>query len=218
MSFAESGYVALALAIVLGAYAATAALAGHFRARPELRLSAERAALAVTGLVTYAAVVLFGLLLTHQFSVAFVAEVSSREMSTRALLSAFWGGQAGSLLFRTWMLTIFTGAAVLVQRQRERSLLALMLATLAVVEVFFLLVVLVSSNPFAVQLPVPTDGQGLNPLLQDEAMSFHPPLLLTGYIAFTLPFAVAVAGLLSGQMGISWLRAIRRWTLVAWTI
>lgn len=218
MSFAESGYVALALAIVLGAYAATAALAGHFRARPELRLSAERAALAVTGLVTYAAVVLFGLLLTHQFSVAFVAEVSSREMSTRALLSAFWGGQAGSLLFRTWMLTIFTGAAVLVQRGRERSLLALMLATLAVVEVFFLLVVLVSSNPFAVQLPVPTDGQGLNPLLQDEAMSFHPPLLLTGYIAFTLPFAVAVAGLLSGQMGIGWLRAIRRWTLVAWTI
>jgi cytochrome c-type biogenesis protein CcmF len=218
MSFAESGTAALAIAIVLGAYTATTALAGHFRGLPELRLSAERAALAATGMVTYAALVLFGLLLTHQFSVAFVAEVSSREMSTRALLSAFWGGQAGSLLFRTWMLTVFTGAVVLVQRRRERSLLSLTVATLAVVEVFFLLVVLVSTNPFAVQLPAPADGQGLNPLLQDEAMSFHPPLLLTGYIAFTVPFAVAVAGLLSGQMGIGWLRAIRRWTLVAWTI
>ena len=218
MSFAESGYVALAIAIVAGAYGVTAGLVGHFRGLPELRLSAERAALAMAALVTYATLVLFGLLLTHQFGVAFVAEVSSREMSTRALLSAFWGGQAGSLLFRTWMLTLFAGAAVLMQRRRERSLLALLVASLAVVEVFFLLVLLVSTNPFATQLPVPADGQGLNPLLQDEAMSFHPPLLLTGYIAFTVPFAVAVAGLLSGQMGIGWLRAIRRWTLVAWTI
>jgi cytochrome c-type biogenesis protein CcmF len=218
MSFAESGYVALAIAIVVGAYGATAALTGQFRGVPELRLSAERAALAIAALVTYASLVLFGLLLTHQFSVAFVAEVSSREMATRALLSAFWGGQPGSLLFRTWMLTLFTAAAVLVQRRRERNLLTLMVAMLAVVEVFFLLVLLVSANPFGVQLPAPADGQGLNPLLQDEAMSFHPPLLLTGYIAFTVPFAVVVAGLISGQMGIGWLRAIRRWMLVAWTI
>jgi len=74
------------------------------------------------------------------------------------------------LLFRTWMLTLFTAAAVLVQRRRERNILTLMVAILAMVEVFFLLVLLVSANPFAVQLPAPADGQGLNPLLQDEAM------------------------------------------------
>ena len=218
MTFADSAYLSLGVAIALAAYGSTAALFGHFRASPELRQSGERAALAVAALVTYAAIVLFGLLATHQFHVAFVAEVSSREMSLRALLSAFWGGQAGSLLFRTWMLTLFTAAVVLVQRRRERSVLPITVATLCVIEVFFMLVLWLSANPFAQTPGAPADGQGLNPLLQDEAMSFHPPLLLTGYVAFSVPFALAVAGLVTGQMGIGWLRALRRWTLVAWAI
>lgn len=218
MTFADSAYASLGIAIVLGAFGATAALVGHLRRLPELRRAAEHAALAVTALVTYASLVLLSLLLTHTFSVDFVAEVSNRTMSTRALLSAFWGGQPGSLLFRTWVLTLFTAAVVVVQRRRERGLLPLTLAVLAVVESFFLLVLLVSANPFAQSLPAPLDGQGLNPLLQDEAMSFHPPLLLTGYMAFTIPFAITVAGLAGGQMGIAWLRAVRRWLLLAWTI
>ena len=218
MTFADSAFAALGLAIVFAAFGATAALAGQTRRLPELRLAAEHAALAVTALVSYAGLVLLGLLLSHQFGVDFVAEVSNRTMSTRALLSALWGGQPGSLLFRTWMLTLFTAAVVVVQRRRERGLLPLTLAVLGLVEAFFLLVLLVSANPFAQTLPAPADGQGINPLLQDEAMSFHPPLLLTGYMAFTVPFALVVAGLATGQMGIGWLRAVRRWLLVAWTI
>jgi len=218
MTFADSASVALGLAIALAAYGSAAAIVGYFRLLPELRRSAEHAALAVAALVTYAALVLFGLLLTHQFGVAFVAEVSSRTMSTRAVLSAFWGGQAGSLLLRTWVLTLFCAAVVLVHRRRDRELLPVAMASLCVIEFFFLLVLLVSADPFTRLPSPPADGQGLNPLLQDEAMSFHPPLLLTGYMAFAMPLAIAVSGLVTGQMGISWLRALRRWTLVAWTI
>ncbi len=218
MTFASSATALLILALASAVYALAASALGQVRHDAALRLSGERAVLAVGGLVTCTAAVLWVLLATHQFSVAFVAEVSNREMSLRAVLSSFWGGQPGSLLFRTWALTLFGSLAVIVQRRRERPVLPYMIATLALIEAFFLLVLLVTANPFAQALPAPADGQGLNPLLQDEAMSFHPPLLLSGYMAFSLPFAVAVSGLLSGQMGIGWLRALRRWTLFAWGI
>ncbi|MCL4545398.1 MAG: cytochrome c biogenesis protein CcsA [Chloroflexi bacterium] len=209
---------ALALALIFSLFSTAGGVLGHLRGVGELRLSALRASLATTALLTFSALILWGLLLTHRFDVAFVAQVSSREMSIRALLSSFWGGQAGSLLFRTLVLSWIAAAVIWVQRRRETANLGLILAVVSLVEAFFILVLLVSANPFVVLPTTPADGQGLNPLLQDEAMSLHPPLLLSGYMAFTIPFAIAVAGLLSGEMGTLWLRSLRRWTLVAWTI
>lgn len=218
MSIPSIASLALLVALAFSLFSAVGGGIAHIRGVPELRLSAVRAALAATALLTFCALVLWGLLLTHQFQVAFVAQVSNRSMSTRAVLSAFWGGQAGSLLFRTAMLSWITAAVFWVQHRRESATLGLVLAVLSLVESFFLVVLLTSANPFNVLPTTPSDGQGLNPLLQDEAMSFHPPLLLTGYMLFTVPFAFAVAGLIHGEMGSLWLKALRRWTLVAWAV
>ncbi|MGI8586307.1 MAG: heme lyase CcmF/NrfE family subunit [Chloroflexia bacterium] len=215
-NFSDVGFVALLLAFVLAVYGAVAALAG--RRVPALLTSAYRGAAAVAMLVSLAAATLWVSLLGHDFGVRYVAETSSRTMDVPALLSAFWGGQAGSLLFWAWTQSLLTAVVLWRSRRRYPALMPVVTATLLGVQSFFLFLLALVSNPFARVPLAPDDGQGLNPLLLDAGMRIHPPLLLTGYMSFVVPFAFAVAALVTGDVGRTWLVAVRRWVLLAWAI
>lgn len=220
MAFSDSASLALALALVLAAYGAVALVATGVSPSPSRRLRASgyRAAFATAGLVTYSSLVLAGLLAGRDFSVAYVAEVANRAMSFDQLLSAFWGGQPGSLLLWAWALSLVTAAVVLLHRRGNPGLTPGVVGTLLAVECFFLLVLTLAASPFE-KLPAPrADGQGLNPLLLDPAMRIHPPLVLSGYMSFSVPFAFAMGALITGRVGLEWVRAVRGWTLLAWTI
>ena len=131
---------------------------------------------------------------------------------------ALWGGQAGSLLLWAWMLGLMSFLAVYQNRKRNRALMPWVIATMMLNLIFFAVVVAFISNPFE---PLPpamaySNGAGMNPLLQHVAMLIHPPILYTGFIGFSVPFAFAVAALITGQLGTTWFETTRRWTLTAW--
>src|SRR5205823_4582420 len=132
--------------------------------------------------------------------------------------SAFYGGQEGSLLYWALMLAVFSAIFVLTAKRAPAVLVPYVIATLMGIETFLLIVLSTASNPFA-RLPVtPPDGNGLNPLLMDPGMLVHPPMLLMGYMSFSLPFAFAVAATITGKLDSDWLRSIRRWMLASWSI
>jgi cytochrome c-type biogenesis protein CcmF len=214
----DLGYIALLLAFVIALYSLIVALLGAWRRSGPLVASSQRGLVATAALVTVAAGVLMYALFTHDFRIRYVAETSSRDMGPGYLFTSFWGGQAGSLLFWAWMLTLFSAAAVLRARRRYPELAPIVGATLLGIQVFFLLVLGFLTPPFE-RLPVEAlDGRGLNPILMDPGMRIHPPLLLTGYMSFSIPVAFAVAALVTGRLGREWLGAIRRWMLLAWGV
>ena len=180
---------------------------------------AKRSTLVVTSLLIIAAASLIVSFLTHDFGVRYVAEQSSLTMPWYYVTAAFYGGQEGSLLYWGLMLSVFSAIFVLTSKRVSNALVPYVIATLMGVEAFFLIVLTSVSNPF-VRLPgpPPANGVGLNPLLMDPGMLIHPPTLLMGYMSFAIPYAFAVAAMLSGKLDSAWLRAIRRWTLASWTI
>ncbi|MBF6611678.1 MAG: heme lyase CcmF/NrfE family subunit [Chloroflexi bacterium] len=214
--FSDIGYVALLAALLVSAYSAVAAIVG--RRVPALLTSAYRGVIAVASLVTLAALVLWLSLLNHDFGLRFVAETSSRSMDTLALLSAFWGGQEGSLLFWATMQALLMVLVLWKHRAQYPHLMPVIVAVLLSVQTFFLFVLTMVSNPFERVPLAPGDGRGLNPLLLDAGMRIHPPLLLTGYMSFSVPFAFAIAALVTGDLGRSWLKALRGWVLLSWAI
>jgi cytochrome c-type biogenesis protein CcmF len=168
--------------------------------------------------MTLAAAILVYSFLTHDFGVRYVYENSSRAMPSYLVAASFWGGQAGSLLYWAWTLALFAALVAYQHRDRNRPLMPWVLATLMGIEVFFLIVLTFVSNPFA-RFPAPMpDGRGLNPLLRAPGMLIHPPMLLAGYMSFSVPFAFALAALLSGRVDNQWLRASRPYALAAWAI
>ena len=212
----DVGRAALALALAIAIFAGAAPVIGIRARMPELVESGRRAAYVVGSFVTIAALLLLYSFVNHDFSLRYVAQYSARDMSLLYTVSAFWAGQEGSLLLWAWVLAILT---MLVVKQNGRRLLDLMpyvQAVLMVNEVFILGLLVFLSDPFA-QLPFPpADGQGLNPLLENMGMFFHPTTLYLGYVGFTVPFAFAIAALVKGQLGDEWIRSTRRWTLFAW--
>ncbi|HEX8729140.1 MAG TPA: cytochrome c biogenesis protein CcsA, partial [Ktedonobacterales bacterium] len=217
MRFTDLGAIALTLALVFTLYAlATSALGATLR-RPALVASGRRAALVVAGFLLIATGSLIASFLAHDFGAVYVAQHSSLAMPWYYSLSAFYGGQEGSLLYWATMLSIFSAIAVLLHRRAE-PLMPWVVATLMSIETFFLVMLNFISPPFnRVTIP-PLDGAGLNPILQDPGMLIHPPMLLAGYMSWSLPFAFAMAAMISGRLDAAWLRSIRRWTLAAWMI
>lgn len=218
MYLSDIGFICIVLALVLAAFAASATVFGSRRRGVVLRQSGYRGIIAVAVLTTFAVVLMEASILRHDFGVRFVSETTSRAMTKPELISALWGGQSGSLLFWSWMLSLFAALVVLTGKRQYPTLLPDAAATLAVIEIFFLALLVFAANPFE-RLPFPPgDGQGLNPLLRERDMRIHPPLLLAGFVSFSIPFAFAVAALVQGKFGAEWQRAVRRWMLVAWTI
>ena len=189
---------------------------GGMRGRPELIDSARRAVFALFGVISVAALSLLVALLTRDFNVEYVWSYTSRQLPTVYTLSAFWAGQAGSLLFWALILTGFAAAAMWITPSRYRQLMPYVGAVTCTVALFFIATMLFSANPFD-RLPfTPADGNGLNPQLQNPGMAIHPPMLYLGYVSITIPFAFTVAALMSRQMDAGWVHAIRKWTLLSW--
>ncbi len=215
---ADIGYIALFLALVASIYSAIAFILGARGKHPGLTHSARNSLLATSGLVSISVAVLVYALVTHDFQIEYVASYTSRDLSLAYLLSALWAGNDGSLLFWAWLLSLFATVVVLQKRDIGKELVPYAASIIMVIQAFFLILLLLVSNPFQ-KLPfTPAEGLGLNPLLENPWMVFHPPTTLAGYVGFTIPFAFAMAALLTRRLGDEWLITIRRWTLLAWLL
>jgi cytochrome c-type biogenesis protein CcmF len=212
----DLGYAAIVGAFLIAIYAAVAAFYGAWRKDDRWVESARNAIVAIFPLVALACGLLVYSLLRNDFSVEYVWRVSSLEMPTYLKVTALWGGQAGSLLFWNSMLALFTAAAMLGQWRRHRELMPYVIGVSALTQIFFLLLNVFVENPFARMPIIPIDGQGLNPLLRHPGMIIHPPTLYLGFTGLTIPYAYAMAALMAGKLDDGWIKATRRWTLVAW--
>jgi cytochrome c-type biogenesis protein CcmF len=219
------GSFALILAFVLTVYAIVASILGVLQKKERLQYSAYRATGAIWALVTLAVGCLVYALLTDDYRVAYAASHSNRALPWFYKISSLWSGQEGSLLFWSFLLSSYSMVAVRLNREKHRQMMPYVTATLMFVLGFFLLMNVFVVNPFKLlamneggQMVVqgPLDGNGLNPLLQYPAMVIHPVMLYLGYVGFTVPFAFAMATLITKQAGEGWIATTRRWTMVTW--
>ena len=157
-------------------------------------------------------------LVTHDFSVSYVAQVGSRATPLFYTVISLWGALEGSILFWAWVLAMYASVVVFVNRHRPGNLIPYTALALLAVSLFFGILLVGPANPFHPVFPVPADGPGPNPLLQNHIlMGVHPPLLYLGYVGMTVPFAFAVGAMLSGEVTTDdWIRLSHRWTLLSW--
>jgi cytochrome c-type biogenesis protein CcmF len=212
----DLGRLSLLVALLLAVYSACANLYGSRRNRPEFLASARHALWAMCAMVTIAVIALWTGLLTSDFSLEYVAAYSSTTLPTPYKFTALWGGQQGSLLFWTWLLSIFTSIAAFQNRRRNPEIAPYALIVLAIVATFFLGMLNFVTRPFDLLSPAPAQGTDLNPLLQNYWMAIHPPSLYTGYVSSTVPFAFGAAALMTGKLDDSWIRSTRRWAIFSW--
>jgi cytochrome c-type biogenesis protein CcmF len=212
----ELGRAALVVCLALSLYATAAGALAARERRRRLAVSAQNALIAAFGAAAVAAAVLLSALARHDFSFTYVADHTSRKLPLLYTLSAFWGGQEGSLLLWLLVLLGYSSAAVDVNRVAAREVIAWVVPTLGLVASFFALLLVAVASPFQTET-APLDGSGLNPSLQNPYMVAHPPMLYLGYVGLTVPFAFAMGALLSGRTDERWIVATRRWTLAAWT-
>jgi cytochrome c-type biogenesis protein CcmF len=188
-----------------------------YRANSERYLAFTRIAiLAQFALVTLAAASLIYGLVTTDFSIRYVAFNTTRATPVYYRVTGLWGALEGSLLLWEWILIIFSGLVAWIYRHRQRETIPWVLMVFSIVSAFFLGVIAFISNPFETISPVPLDGRGLNPLLEDANMMTHPPLLYTGFVGLMVPYAFAIAALIRGKLDEAWIVATRRWTITAW--
>ncbi len=213
---AELGRAALVVSLGLSVYALVAGIAAARLGRRRLALSAQNALVAAFFSTLVASGVLLSALLRNDFSFTYVARTTSEALPTAYTISAFWGGQEGSLLLWLLVLTGFGAAAVRLNRGWARDLIVWVVPVFAAVSTFFAFLLVAVANPFTLQA-APADGAGMTPSLQNPYMLAHPPLLYLGYVGLTVPFAFAIGALIAGRTDERWLVATRRWTLFAWT-
>jgi cytochrome c-type biogenesis protein CcmF len=210
------GEFALWAAALVGLWCAVISFSGRWRDRPELAAAVTRSTHALLLCLLAASLALWRGLIAHDFNIEYVAAYTSRNLPPYYIVSAFWAGQKGSLLFWAVVLSLFGSLAQTLTPRRYADLLPHVAGVTSAVVVFFVSVMLFSANPFERLAFTPIDGRGLNPQLQNVGMVIHPPMLYLGYISITVPFAFAVAALLSRRLDTGWIHAIRKWTLVSW--
>jgi cytochrome c-type biogenesis protein CcmF len=229
------GYFSMVLTFLVAIFGAVTAAYGHSSKKPEWIESARHAMLLTFPLLTISSFALIALLIMGRYDVAYVASVTSNTMPVYLKITALWGGQAGSLLFWSWLMAAFATAASMRRWNRDRELLPWVIVVTMVTLAFFLILVVFYENPFARlwqtldgqqikamfqtkgTLPlVPINGQGLNPLLRHPGMIIHPPMLYLGFVSFVIPYAFAISALVTGRSDARWITITRRWTLVAW--
>ncbi|MGE5249866.1 MAG: heme lyase CcmF/NrfE family subunit [Bacteroidota bacterium] len=233
---AEFGYGILVVAFVVALYSAGSAVMGA-RSKSSAQVeSARRAMLLTWPLITLSAASLIYLLINNHFEISFVYEVTSRSMPTYLKVTAWWGGQAGSLIFWSWLMSAFASLVTLRKWERDREFLPWVILVSSVTIAFFLAMSVFFENPFTrmwfnsagdvvkamiqpagtTAVPLQPDGRGLNPLLRHPGMIIHPPMLYLGFVSFVIPYAFAMAALITGRTDDRWIRITRRWTLWAW--
>ena len=214
---ASLGSFTLLVAFVACSYAAAISVAGARRRSSRLIDSGIGAFYLVTALMLLASAVIVHAFVTEDYSITYVDHYSDSAQPLFYKIASYWGGLDGSIMFWVTLLSIFGASAVYSNRERQRELIPYVVAVIAVVQMFFLFVMIVHTNPFSTYLTqAPVDGRGLNPLLQNFYMVIHPPSLYTGFVGMTIPFAFGLAALITGHLDDSWLRAVRRWTMMSW--
>src|SRR5579884_2363205 len=213
---ADLGRAALVVSLGLAVYALVAGGYAAYAGRRRLATSARNALLACFGSTLVASAVLATALVRHDFSFVYVASHTNRTLPTIYALSAFWGGQEGSLLLWLLVLTAYGALAVAVNRRLLRDVVPWVVPVLGGIASFFAFVLVAVASPFDTQT-APVDGAGLTPSLQNPYMVAHPPMLCLGYVGLSIPFAFAAGALLSGRTDERWIVATRRWTIAAWT-
>jgi len=231
---ANIGFGVLLITFLITLYSVFAAIYGVRARNAAFVESARRAMLLTWPMLTLTAGILIYLLVTNHYEVQFVYEVTSRSMPTYLKVTAWWGGQSGSLLFWSWLMSAFTSLVTLRKWDRDREFLPWVIVVCGITMSFFLGMSLIFENPFAQLyqgfagiaahtfqpanslLFTPSDGRGLNPLLRHPGMVIHPPMLYLGFVSFVIPYAFAMAALITGRTDDRWIRITRRWSLWAW--
>ena len=214
---ASLGSLALSLAFVAALAAAVTALLGRNGERRWVDTS-RRTVYALCGLLTLCVVLIEIAFAGDDFSLNIVQQHSSIDTPPFYKMAAMWSSQEGSLLLWAWVLSIAASAALYATRSSLREVVPYATAVMAAVASFFTGLMLFGDgvDPFATLNPAPVDGVGLNPLLQHPSMMIHPPMLYSGYVAFTVPFAFAIGALVARRLDAAWIRATRRFALIAW--
>src|SRR5687767_3886702 len=211
------GYYLLLTAFVVCAYAVAASVAGARRRSQRLIESGIGAFYLVAAIMVAASAVIVYAFVSGDYSIRYVARYSDSVQPLFYKITSYWGGLDGSIMFWVFLLSVFGSTAVYVNRERHRELIPYVVAVIAVVEMFFLFLMIIHNNPFQTYLTeTRPDGEGLNPLLQNFYMVIHPPTMYTGFVGLTIPFAFGMAALITGFLDDSWLRAVRRWTMISW--
>src|SRR6187455_239800 len=211
------GNVLLLAAFVGCAYAVAASVAGARRRSTRLIESGTGAFYLVSALMTVASGVIVHAFVTNNYAIKYVQRYSDSAQPLAYKIASYWGGLDGSIMFWVFLLGAFGTLAVYTNRERHRELIPYVVAVISAVEMFFIFLMVVHNNPFSTFLmQVPVEGKGLNPLLQNFYMAIHPPSLYIGFVSMTIPFAFGIAALITGHLDDSWLRAVRRWTMVGW--
>src|SRR4249919_228183 len=216
---ASLGSALLALAFLAAVSAAVIALAGRHGNRRRIDLS-RRVVYAFCGLITACVAIIEIAFAGNDFSFNIVQQHSSIETPAGYKLAAMWSSQEGSLLLWAWVLSIVSSAALYATRNKLREIVPWATATMMGVAAFFtgLMLFAPDVDPFATLSPVPADGIGLNPLLQHPSMMIHPPMLYSGYVSLTVPFAFAIGALVTRRLDAEWIRSTRRFALIAWAL
>ncbi len=210
------GQFALWAAFILGLWCVVLSFSGRWQGRADLSATVVRSIYAITGCLIVASLALWKGLISHDFNMEYVAAYTSRNLPGAYIFTAFWAGQKGSLLFWAVVLSLFASVAQLLTPRRYAYLMPYVAGVTAAVITFFVTVMIFAADPFERLAFTPADGRGLNPQLQNVGMIIHPPMLYLGYISLTIPFAFAMAALLSRRLDTGWIHAMRKWTLVSW--
>ncbi len=212
-----AGQLLLALALVLAASASLTGILGGVRRRARVVTAARRSFYALAGVLLLAFIFAEISFLRSDFSMSLVARHSSLDTPTFYKLTAIWSSQSGSLLLWVTMLAVYGALVLRTVRRRLLAATPYAIGVLGFVATFFLGLLVFLENPFAAAATAPPDGSGLNPLLRNEMMALHPPMLYAGYVGFSIPFAFAVGALVTRDTGAEWIRATRRSAMLAWT-
>ena len=215
---ADLGYITLLLALVLASYSVMGSLVGASRGAPQLVRSALNATYLAPIALGLSTVGLVGAFVSKDFQVQYVAEHSNRAMDPQYIWVAFYAGNEGSILFIAFALAVLAAVAVFFSPKALKPSLPYVNAVLMLVLVFFVAVMVFLANPFERLDFAPPDGRGINPLLTHPGMFIHPPMLMTGLISFTVPFAIAMGAMLSGRTGDEWVDAGRAWGILSWAL
>ncbi|MBI5164607.1 MAG: heme lyase CcmF/NrfE family subunit [Magnetospirillum sp.] len=213
---AELGHFALILALAVALVQATLPMVGAARNQRQWMAVAGPASAAQFLFIAVAFAALTHAYVTSDFSVLNVAQNSHTDKPMLYKVAGVWGNHEGSLLLWITILALFGLAVSVLGRNLPPGLKARALGVQAMISVGFLLFILLTSNPFARLDPAPFNGSGLNPLLQDPGLAFHPPLLYLGYVGFSMAYSFAIAALIEGRVDPAWARWVRPWTLAAW--
>ncbi len=212
------GTVLLTLGLLLNIYALFAILIG-IRRDDRRFLESGKGGLGALALVSTVAMgVLLYQFLTNDFSNNYVFNHSSSDLSAFYRFSALWAGNEGSLLLWEWLVLVYAAIAAYFPHREAEDMMPYVNAVLLAISLFFMFVLNFVTLPFATMSPVPAEGMGLNPLLQDPGMVIHPPTLYAGYVGFAVPFAFAIAALFTRQLNDTWIKVTRRWTLWGWML